>query len=98
MPSLEEIRLRVAPHHARFKEMHVAALLVFGSTVRGEANAQSDVDFVVDFDRPVSLFDVCGVAALIEDIFQPQPVDVIDRGSLRPELRDEVLAEAVRIA
>jgi len=33
----------------------VTRLAVFGSVARGEADLSSDVDLVVDFDRPIGL-------------------------------------------
>ena len=39
-----------------FHELAVKALFLFGSVARDEATLESDVDFLVEFDRPVGLF------------------------------------------
>jgi predicted nucleotidyltransferase len=55
------------------------------------------VDVLVDFDRPVGFFHVFEVQDRLEALLGCK-VDLVTRGGLRPELRDGILAEAVRAA
>jgi hypothetical protein len=66
---------------------------VFGSVSRGEAGADSDVDFLVDFDADASLLDQIG---LIQDLqaMLGVNVDVISSGGLRPR-HERIRLEAV---
>lgn len=68
---------------------------VFGSTARGEATEDSDVDLLVDYDA--SSRGVLVLAAFASDVeaLIGRSVDVSTPDLLRDEIRDEVLAEAV---
>ena len=67
---------------------------IFGSHVRGEAHADSDVDLLVDFDEGVTLFDMIGLEQFLEDKLGCK-VDVVPRSSLRKELRASVFNEMI---
>ena len=69
---------------------------VFGSVARGEAQAASDVDLLVDLDSRRSLLDHIGLQQELEDLLGVR-VDVVTRRGLHPMLRDNVLAEAVPV-
>jgi len=49
---------------------------VFGSVARGEAEPDSDVDFLVHFDEEASLLDQAG---LIQDLHRRRPCVSLDR-------------------
>ncbi len=69
---------------------------VFGSVARGDADAQSDVDFLVDMESGRSLLDR---AALLLDLQQLLgcKVDVVTTRGLRDRIRERVLREAVSV-
>lgn len=69
---------------------------VFGSVARGENSESSDVDLLVSLDAGASLLDLIGFACDAEDILGVR-VDVGTPESLRPHVRDEVLADAVTL-
>jgi predicted nucleotidyltransferase len=67
---------------------------VFGSVVRDEAGAGSDVDFLVDMEVGLSLLDRAGLLVDLQDALGWE-VDVATESSLRGRVRDRVLREAV---
>jgi predicted nucleotidyltransferase len=69
---------------------------VFGSVVRSEQRAHSDVDLVVDLTPEVAddFFAYAGIAADLEQIVG-QDVDVARRDRLRPHVRPNAEAQAV---
>jgi uncharacterized protein len=69
---------------------------VFGSVVRGEDGPDSDIDFLVVPPPEVSLFDLARLERTLSDLLGCR-VEVVPAGQLRPGIRDEVLAEAVRL-
>jgi predicted nucleotidyltransferase len=69
---------------------------VFGSVARGEAGAESDVDFLVDLEQGRSLFDLAGLLIDLEDLIG-RPVDVVTASGLKARIRASVLDEAVAI-
>jgi hypothetical protein len=78
---------------ARYK---AKAMGLFGSFVRGEQSASSDIDVLVEFEEEADLFDLVGLALLLEEELQ-QKVDVIPKRALRAELREAVLQEVVTL-
>ncbi|MFP4007120.1 MAG: nucleotidyltransferase family protein [Spirulinaceae cyanobacterium] len=80
----------------RLDEFAVKALFLFGSVARNEATSNSDVDFLVEFNRPVGLFTLLGLKSFLEEVLGCS-VDIGTPDSLRPHLRDTVLKEAIRL-
>jgi hypothetical protein len=82
-------------HRNRLDEFAVKALFLFGSVARGEATPESDVDLLVEFDRPVGLFTLLKLQSYLEELLGCS-VDLGTPNSLRPHLRETVLKEAIR--
>ncbi|MEM9770873.1 MAG: nucleotidyltransferase family protein [Cyanobacteria bacterium P01_D01_bin.73] len=81
-------------HRDRLDEFAVETLFLFGSVARDEATDTSDVDLLVEFNRPVGLFTLLGLQHFLEDLFKCS-VDLGTPNSLRPHLRETVLRETV---
>lgn len=75
--------------------MGVRSLDLFGSVARGESRSDSDVDLIVDFDRPIGLFHFFRVQHRLEQVLGV-PVDLVMRDAVKRQLRERILAEAVR--
>jgi len=67
---------------------------IFGSVARQEADAQSDVDFLVEMDAGRSLFDLGGLLMELQDLLGCN-VDVVTEKGLRERIRERVLQEAI---
>ena len=71
-------------------------LALFGSTVRDDARADSDVDILVAFDGPATSERFFGVQFYLEDMLG-RPIDLVTEKALRPELRPHIEREAIRV-
>ena len=69
---------------------------VFGSVARKEADAGSDVDFLVDMEPGRSLLDVGGLQMELESLLGCR-VDVVTERGLKSRIRERVLREAVPV-
>lgn len=69
---------------------------VFRSVARGEADAASDIDFLVDFEPGRSLLDLAALLVDLEDLLG-RPVDVVTEPGLKARIRQRVVAEAVPV-
>jgi len=69
---------------------------VFGSVARGEDDAASDIDILVDLEPGRSLFDLGGLLTDLTALLE-RDVDVVTEKGLRPALRERVLQEAIAL-
>ncbi len=70
---------------------------LFGSVARGEATAESDVDFLVDLNPGAGLLELGGLLMDLQDLLGRR-VDVMTVEGLRPRVRERALAEAVPLS
>ncbi len=91
----EEVQCRLCEQRAELAELGVRSLEIFGSIARGEVAPESDVDLLVEFDRPIGLFHFSRVQRRLEQILG-SPVDLVMRDAVKAQLRDRIFREAVR--
>ena len=72
------------------------ALSLFGSAARGDAQADSDLDFLVELEEGRSLVDLVGVKRDLEALFG-RPVDVFTPNSLKPRILAAARGDLVRV-
>jgi len=92
----DEILATVRAHDSELRDLHVRELALFGSYARGDAAADSDVDFVVEFDEK-SFDNYMGVRELLERLLA-RKIDLVLTSAIKPRLKDRILGEAVRAA
>ena len=88
---LKEHRQEILSLATRHGARHIR---VFGSVARGEADGQSDVDFLVDMEQGRTLMDMGGLLMELQELLGCH-VDVVSEKGLRSRIRDRVLAEAI---
>ena len=69
---------------------------VFGSVARGEADEESDIDLIVEFETGTSLLDHAALLLELQELLDSR-VDVVSDRGLKPRVREQVLREAVPI-
>ncbi len=74
----------------------VKAIAVFGSVARGEANADSDVDVLVEYHEESipGLFGFVNLRRHLEDVLERR-VDLATPKALHPSLRDAIVKDLV---
>ena len=95
----EEALKILSEHKSELREKFgVKSIAVFGSTARGEFTTRSDIDVLVEFDplAAPSLLDFIHLKHFLSDELNGQ-VDLVEKNSLIPELRDAILAESVYV-
>ena len=84
----------LSAHKATLADRYdVATIALFGSTARGTAREDSDIDILVTFHGPATSSRFFGTQFYLEDLLQ-RPVDLVTGKALREEFRAKVLAEA----
>lgn len=74
----------------------LVSLALFGSTSRGTAKADSDIDIVVNFDGPATSERYFGVQFHLEDQLG-RPVDLVTEKALRYELRPLIERDVIHV-
>ena len=80
---------------AAAKRSKARSIALVGSVARQEDTAESDYDFLVDFKKGVTLFDIGGLQADLEDLLGCS-VDVVPRSCVRETCR-EMFEDAVQL-
>jgi len=75
----------------------VKSLSLFGSVARDEATAASDVDLLVEFDRPMGYFGLFALQDYLEKLLGC-PVDLGTPDSLKPYIKERIQGELIRVA
>jgi uncharacterized protein len=97
MMNLKTVSALLKRHQTDLHQRGVKSLAVFGSLARDEATPASDIDVLVEFDRPVGLFDFIRLKLYLEEL-TGRRVDLVTPDALRPAMRAEILSEAIRVA
>jgi hypothetical protein len=93
----EEAISRLRRHEADLKRLGVAHLYIFGSTARGEARDDSDVDLFFDYEKgKFGLFELMDVKEYATSILG-RNADIMTRDSLHKTLRRQIEATAERV-
>jgi len=69
---------------------------VFGSVARGEADGESDIDFLVDMEPGRSVLDLGGLLMDFQELLG-RSVDVVTENGLKGRIRERVLREALPV-
>jgi len=89
----EKVEQRLLPVLRRHDVIHAA---IFGSFARGEAEADSDLDILVELPSTKSLLDLVALKLDLEEVLGRE-VDVLTYRALHPRIRERVFQEQVVI-
>lgn len=78
----------------RLKKFGVRSISVFGSVARNKIRKQSDIDLLVEFEKPIGLFEFARLKMYLEEALG-RKVDLVTPEALRKELREVILEEAI---
>jgi hypothetical protein len=83
-------------HESDLRRLGVRHAAVFGSVARGQERADSDIDVLVDLDpeRKLGVFQYARLKLYIGELLGGGG-DVVNRKTLRPLLRDNILRDCV---
>jgi len=82
-----------------FNEIGVTRLAVFGSVARGDNTQNSDIDILIRMSPEKKTFDnFMDVKFMLEDMFPESRIDLVLENTLKPAIKDRVLAEAEDVA
>jgi hypothetical protein len=74
----------------------VKGIGIFGSYVKEEQKETSDVDILVEFEKPLGLLEFVGLKNYLSDLLGVN-VDLVMRKALKPSIGKRVLGEVVYV-
>jgi hypothetical protein len=93
MKEIDRIISEIKKHKPELaKEFNVKELGVFGSFIRGEERIDSDIDILVDFDRPIDLFRFLDLEERLSEV-SGKKVDLVSKNALKPHIGKAILKE-----
>ncbi len=94
---LDEIKTILRAHKEELKEKYgVKEIGIFGSYVRGEAKEDSDVDILVEFEKPIGIFKFLELEEYLS-ILIGRKVDLVSKKALKPHIGKYILKEVVTV-
>jgi predicted nucleotidyltransferase len=88
---------KLRAHEAELRQLGVEHLYLFGSTARGEAREDSDVDLFFDYERgTLGLYELMDVKEQTSRILG-RKADIMTRDSLHKVLRSRIEASALQV-
>ena len=78
------------------QKFEVKTIGVFGSYVRGEQKLSSDVDILIEFQKPVGLFEFMKLENYLSDLLGVK-VDLVSKKALKPHIGEHIMQEVIMI-
>lgn len=79
----------------KLKEKYgVKSIGIFGSFVRGEAKKDSDIDILVEFEKPIGMFKFLELEEYLSKLCN-QKVDLVSKKALKPNIGKQILKEVM---
>ena len=91
--TIQTIKTRILPVLTRYPVRRAG---IFGSTVRNERRNDSDIDLLVELKQPMGLLAFVGIKQDLEEVLGVS-VDLVEYRSLKPQLRERILAEEIPV-
>ena len=93
MEELEQYRQLILPVLKRY---FIKRAAIFGSFAKGNVNAHSDVDLLIEPDKGFTIFKMLRLEDEISELIK-RKVDLVEYSALKPSIRKEVLLSAITI-
>jgi len=93
LPTIRQQLTQLKPELAA--KYGVSSIGLFGSVVRDDFTHYSDIDIIVDFDKPIGI-EFVDMADYIEQILQV-PVDVVSRNGIKPKYLKVIEPEIIYV-
>ena len=94
---LENIIVKLRKEFPRLQtQFKVSSLEIFGSFVRGEQKENSDLDVLVTFSDPPSLFTFIELEDYLSNLLGIK-VDLVMKSALKANIKQRILSEALSV-
>ncbi|TRZ89013.1 MAG: nucleotidyltransferase [Methanosarcinales archaeon] len=93
MTEVEKIMKKLNENMPTLREKYrIKTLGIFGSYIRGEQKKKSDVDILVEFEKPLGLLEFVGLELQLSKLLGKK-VDLVMKTALKPKIGKHILEE-----
>ena len=97
MREVEQIIMKLGKDKQNLRKKYgVKKVGVFGSYVRDEQKRKSDLDILIDFKEPVSLFEFLALERHLSELTDKK-VDLVMKSALKPRIGRHITREVVYV-
>ena len=97
MKTFEEIKDLLKKHKEELKEKYgVKEIGIFGSYVRGEQDDESDVDILVEFEKPMGFIRFMKLENSLSELLGVR-VELVTKKALKPYIGQQILQQVVYV-
>jgi len=98
MITKESILTKLKSNKSELSKFGIRNVGLFGSYVRNEQSAQSDIDLLIDFEPDKENFDnYMAVCDIFEDLFKNERLEIVTKNGLSPYIGPKILNEVVYV-
>jgi predicted nucleotidyltransferase len=96
MTTKDYILTTIRTHKSEFLRYGIHNIGLFGSYVRNEQSAKSDIDILIDFEPDKESFDnFMAVYDLFEKLFKNEKVEIVTKNGLSQYIGPKILKEVI---
>lgn len=93
MKTFEEIKELLQKNKPKFKEQYgLKDIGIFGSYIRGEQVAESDLDILVELEKPIGFVKFMKLERALSELLGIQ-VEIVTKKALKPHIGKRILQE-----
>lgn len=97
MKTLEEIKNLLKKYKEELKEKYgVKEIGIFGSFVRGEQDEESDLDILVEFEKPIGFIRFMKLENSLSELLRVK-VELVTKKALKPYIGQQILQEVLYV-
>ncbi|MDI6801355.1 MAG: nucleotidyltransferase family protein [Thermodesulfovibrionales bacterium] len=97
MKNFEEIKEMLRKHKDELKEQYgLKEIGIFGSYVRGEQNEKSDIDILVELEKPIGFIRFFRLENTLSQLLGV-PVEIVTKKALKPHIGKRILQEVIYV-
>ena len=95
MKKLEEIKsILIGQKETLRQNYNIKSISIFGSYAKGKQKPTSDIDILVEFEKPISLLKFIELENYLSNILGIK-VDLVVKKALKPHIKEYVLKEEI---
>ena len=94
---IEDFKKILSAHKAELSRKYgVCEIGIFGSYAREESKKNSDVDILVELDKPIGFFAFIGLERHLSELLGAK-VDLVTKRALKPHIGRRILSEVIYV-